>query len=205
MIRSECIQVLKEPLTGSLVLTAAGGATHEWWNFGDNRGQLQIRTMGLASSIGLGLALALPRRQIVVLDGDGALLMNLHTLVTCAAQSPPNLLHVCFDNGIYESSGGTPTFTGSTGASLADMARAAGVRNVRQPATLDELKDDVNDSLERQVHTFIHVRVDPIRPKVPNIALDEVENKYRFVRYIEETEGISVMTGSMAGAPFKSA
>jgi thiamine pyrophosphate-dependent acetolactate synthase large subunit-like protein len=138
-----------------------------------------------------------------VLDGDGGLLMNLHTLVTCAAQSPGNLLHVCFDNGIYESSGGTPTFTGSSGVSFAELARASGVKNVRQPGSIEELRSDVKDAIERQVHTFIHVRVEPIRPKVPNIALDEVENKYRFVRYVEATEGITILTGSMAGAPHK--
>jgi thiamine pyrophosphate-dependent acetolactate synthase large subunit-like protein len=162
-----------------------------------------VRTLGLGSSIGLGLALALPNRLVVVLDGDGGLLMNLHTFVTCAAKSPSNLLHICFDNGIYESSGGTPTFTGSVGTDLGAIARAAGIKSVRQPENVEAFVSDVRAALADPVHTFIHVRVEPVRPRVPNIGVDEVENKYRFVRYVEETEGISILTGAMAGAPFK--
>ncbi|MGH7490145.1 MAG: thiamine pyrophosphate-dependent enzyme, partial [bacterium] len=136
-------------------------------------------------------------------DGDGGLLMNLHTFVTCAAVSPPNLLHICFDNGIYESSGGTPTFTSAAATDLGAIARAAGIGNVQQPTTVDEFVTAVQDATKRRIHTFVHARVEPIRPKVPNIALDEVENKYRFARYVEATEGISILTGAMAGAPFK--
>jgi thiamine pyrophosphate-dependent acetolactate synthase large subunit-like protein len=201
VLRVDCIKAIGDIVSGALVITTAGGATHEWWAFGDNRGQLQVRTLGLGSSIGLGLAVSRPSRQVIVLDGDGGLLMNLYTFVTCAAKSPPNLLHICFDNGVYESSGGTPTFTGVAGTDLGAIARAAGVGHVEQPTSVAEFVSAVRTALTDRVHTFIHARVEPGRPNVPNIAHDEVENKYRFARYVEETEGITILTGPRAPRP----
>src|SRR5262249_58983528 len=85
-----------------------------------------IGSMGLASSIGLGIALARPDLRVVVLDGDGNVLMNLGTLATIAAAAPPNLLHVCFDNSMHASTGGQATI--SDRVALDAMARAAGYR-----------------------------------------------------------------------------
>jgi sulfopyruvate decarboxylase subunit beta len=200
MLRADCITEVRDVLAGALVMTTAGGATHEWWHLSDNRGQLQVRTLGLGSAIGLGLALSLPNRQVVVLDGDGGLLMNLYSLVTTAAQSPPNLLHICFDNGIYESSGSLPTFTGSSGTNLKEVAAAVGIADVQQPQSVAEFAAVVERAVAGRVHTFVHARVEPGRANVPNIPIDEVENKYRFARYIEETEGIRILTGGGAGA-----
>jgi sulfopyruvate decarboxylase subunit beta len=82
--------------------------------------------MGLASSMGLGIALARPELQVIVLDGDGSLLMNLGGLTTMARYRPPNLLHVVFDNESLLSVGGFPTAT-ATGSDLAGLAAAAGI------------------------------------------------------------------------------
>jgi thiamine pyrophosphate-dependent acetolactate synthase large subunit-like protein len=87
-----------------------------------------IGSMGLASSIGLGIALAQPTRRVLVLDGDGNVLMNLGTLATIAARAPENLLHVCFDNGAHASTGGQPTV--SDLVRLDEVARAVGYRSV---------------------------------------------------------------------------
>jgi thiamine pyrophosphate-dependent acetolactate synthase large subunit-like protein len=83
-------------------------------------------SMGLASSIGLGLAMAQPDRRVFVLDGDGSLLMNLGALATIAVRRPPNLVVVIWDNEEYGTTGGQPTATAS-GADLAAAARAVGV------------------------------------------------------------------------------
>lgn len=193
MKRTDCVAALAGEVSGALVVTTAGGATRAWWALGDNRGQLQTRTLGLCSSVGLGLALALPRRTVVVLDGDGALLMNLHSLVTCAAQAPKNLLHICFDNRMYESSGGTPTLT-AKGADLAAVARAAGVRRVRSVDSLEPFLEATREFVSDPDHTFIHVTVEPDgHTDLEQIQIDEVENKYRLARYIEATEGITVL------------
>src|SRR5262249_60036515 len=81
--------------------------------------------MGLASSMGLGIALARPSRRVVVLDGDGSILMNLGGLTTLARYRPRNLLHIVFDNESLLSVGGFPTAT-ATGSDLAAIAAAAG-------------------------------------------------------------------------------
>ena len=81
--------------------------------------------MGSASSLGLGLAMGCPTRQVIVLDGDGSLLMQLGSLVTIAAQAPANLFHFVFSNGLYESSGNQP-LPGQGKFSFIELARAAG-------------------------------------------------------------------------------
>jgi sulfopyruvate decarboxylase subunit beta len=207
MKRYECIQVLAELIERPLVVTTAGGATHEWWNFGDNAGQLPARTLGLCSSIGLGLAVAVPNRRVLVLDGDGGLLMNLNSLVTTSVHHPSNLVHVCFDNGVYESSGGTPTFT-SRGINLARIAAAAGIPQTFEAATIEEFRAAAQATAGRWEQTFILARVEPGLAEVPPIPIDEVENKYRFARHVEETEGRKILTGPtspVATAPPKSA
>ena len=90
-----------------------------------------LGSMGLASSIGLGLALARPERRVMVLDGDGSVLMNLGTLATIAHHAPENYLLVILDNCCYGSTGSQPTCT-HLGTDLAALAVAAGVKNVKE-------------------------------------------------------------------------
>jgi len=81
------------------------------WNSISNHPELDIAIangMGKASSLGLGIALGVPDRRVIVLDGDGSLLMNLGSLVTVAGKSPPNYYHFVFDNGMYAVTGGQP-------------------------------------------------------------------------------------------------
>src|SRR5580765_7041264 len=96
-----------------------------------------IGSMGLGASIGLGIALVQPRRRVLVLDGDGNVLMNLGTLATIAAKRPANLLHVCFDNSAHASTGAQPTI--SDRVRLDEIARAAGYRSVARVETADAL------------------------------------------------------------------
>src|SRR5205085_4261523 len=93
--------------------------------------------MGLASSMGLGIALANPARRVVVVDGDGSVLMNLGTFTTMARYAPPNLTHLVFDNESLLSVGGFPTAT-ATGSDLAAIARGAGIHDARLVHDLDE-------------------------------------------------------------------
>jgi thiamine pyrophosphate-dependent acetolactate synthase large subunit-like protein len=194
--RFDCLTEAAAILSDELVVTNNGGASTEWAAVGRPESHLQVKTLGLCSSIGLGLALALPRRTVVVLDGDGSLLMNLSTLATIAGQQPPNLVHVAFDNGIYEASGGTPTQTSPerAGADLAALARAAGIERVLAVDEVGAFVDAFRAALDGSGPTFIHARVEPVREKVPPVAVDEVENKYRLIRYVERTEGIAILT-----------
>lgn len=196
MRRFECLREAASLIGDALVVTNNGGASTEWAALGLTDAHLQVKTLGLCSSIGLGLALALPSRRVVVFDGDGSLLMNLSTLPTIARQRPSNLVHVVFDNGVYEASGGTPTQTSpnGAGADLAALATAAGIARVHAVTSLDAFRDRFNAAIHGDGPTFLHARVEASREKVPPVAVDEVENKYRLIRYIERSEGIAILT-----------
>ena len=88
-----------------------------------------VGCMGSASTIGLGIALARPERRVMVVDGDGSLLMQLGSLVTIAGAAPANLFHFVFENGVYETSGSQP-LPAEGRFDLAEMARAAGYAHV---------------------------------------------------------------------------
>src|SRR5690606_13122476 len=100
MERAQCLAMLYPELSDKLVVTIMGACAQELYDLGhcDNFFYLQ-HAMGLASSIGLGLALHAPEERVVVLDGDGSVLMNLGTLATMARYRPRNLVHIVFDNG----------------------------------------------------------------------------------------------------------
>jgi phosphonopyruvate decarboxylase len=98
-----------------------------------------IGSMGCAGPVGLGLALSAPRRKVVVLDGDGALLMKLGALATIACQAPANLIHVVFNDGIYASTGGQPNAAGLV--CLPRIARAAGYATSLGVTDLAQLDD----------------------------------------------------------------
>jgi len=194
--RMDCLAAVASLVTDQLVVTNNGGATVEWAAVGPPESHLQVKTLGLCSSIGLGLAITVRRRTVVVFDGDGSLLMNLSTLPTIARQAPPNFVHVVFDNGVYEASGGTPTLTGGDGprADLAALARAAGIRSVHVVDTVQAFTRRFRDALAGPGPVFIHAKVEAGRAKVPPISVDEVENKYRLIRHIQRTEGIAILT-----------
>src|SRR5688500_7791837 len=112
---------------GRAVVTIMGAVAAELQSIGHRPNFFYLQhAMGLASSLGLGVALARPELTVVVFDGDGSILMNLGGLTTLARYRPPNLVHVVFDNESLLSVGGFPTAT-STGNDIAGMARAAGI------------------------------------------------------------------------------
>jgi phosphonopyruvate decarboxylase len=116
--------------------------------------------MGYGSSVGLGLALAQPERKVVVLDGDGSLLMNLGTLVTIAHLSPPNLVHVVLANDLYELPGAVP-LPGLGRFSLTGLARAAGLTRVSQVEELGEFRAQLASALREPGPWFVVARVAP--------------------------------------------
>ena len=148
--------------------------------------------MGLASSISLGIALSLPHRKVVAIDGDGAFLMNLCGLPTIAWQNPPNLIHLLFDNQCYEASGATETAT-VAGTDAVALVRGAGYKHAFWVKNPEEFRQEFLKALKRNELSFIAAKVEPGQPSLPPIRVDELENKYRFIRYIEETEGINIL------------
>src|SRR3954451_15313026 len=127
MLRIEAMKAIYPQLEQCVVVTIMGAVSAELQSLGHQPNFFYLQhAMGLASSLGLGIALSRPELKVVVFDGDGSILMNLGALTTLARYRPPNLLHVVFDNESLLSVGGFPTAT-STGSDIAGMAAAAGV------------------------------------------------------------------------------
>src|SRR6187401_3613483 len=136
MKRAECIVMLYPDLEDKLVVTIMGACAQELYDLGHRENFFYLQhAMGLASSIGLGLAQHLPTQKIVVLDGDGSVLMNLGTLATLARYRPRNLVHFIFDNGSLLSTGGFDSHTSSGVTDLAARARWKRSREMRSPSS----------------------------------------------------------------------
>ena len=131
--RSILSQLNDEPVIASL-----GNPKFDLFTAGDRPQNFYMwNSMGMASSMGLGLAMVRPQQKVIVLDGDGALLMNLNSLATAASRAPANLIHIIWDNRQFELTGGQPTHTAYQ-TDLADVARGAGLQQV---AAVDTLRD----------------------------------------------------------------
>src|SRR5438876_4980118 len=144
MLRSDALQAIYPELEDRIVITIMGAVADELYTLGHRPNFFYLEhAMGLASSMGLGIALSMPEHQVIVFDGDGSLLMNLGTLSTMARYKPGNLLHIVFDNESLLSVGGFPTAT-TSGTDLAGIARASGVPRVMEADTIESLKDFVS-------------------------------------------------------------
>jgi len=112
LIRKEAISVIVEKMSNQPIISANGFISRDLFDTCDrNSNFYMIGSMGLASSIGLGVALKSTKKKIFVFDGDGNILMNLGSLITIGITKPKNLVHVIFDNSSHESTGGQPTAT----------------------------------------------------------------------------------------------
>lgn len=192
MKRFDCLKAIAPHFKEELVVTNIGGVRHEWYSLRPHPGNYHLQNLGLASSVGLGLALALPHRKVIVFDGDGSLLLNLGSLATIANQHPKNLIHIVFDNECYESSRGAPTATAGM-TDLAAMAKGAGFSHVASVSDAQQFETAFLEALKRNNLSFILAKVDPGIAKVPPATFDSQENKYMFVRYIEKTENVRIL------------
>jgi len=119
-----------------------------------------VGCMGAASTIGLGIALARPERRVIVVDGDGSLLMQLGSLVTIAGAAPANLYHFVFENGVYETSGSQP-LPAEGRFDLAQMARAAGYAHVAEFDDGAQFRQELGSVLQQLGPVFVSVRTEP--------------------------------------------
>jgi len=185
MLRLDCLRAVYPELENCLVVTIMGATAAELHSLGHRPNFFYLQhAMGLASSTGLGLALSLPNQKIVVLDGDGSLLMNLGSLSTMARYRPQNLVHIVFDNESLLSVGGFPTAT-STGTDLEGIARAAGIPMVLTVRTVEDFKSTVKNALDGEQLATIVAKVEATGPSgyVTDISL--LENRFQFRRYIQ--------------------
>ena len=184
MRRLDALHALYPQLADRIVVTIMGAVAAELQSIGHRPNFFYLQhAMGLASSMGLGIALSRPDRHVIVFDGDGSILMNLGSLTTLARYRPRNLTHVVFDNESLLSVGGFPTAT-STGSDIAGIAAAAGVPRTATVRTLDELTQAFDAALAAGDLTTIVAKVEAVGPAGYVTGLSLLENRFEFQRYL---------------------
>ncbi len=148
--RLKATRFLVQQLSDEPIIASCGNPKFDLYTAAEKRKAnfYMWNSMGMASSIGLGLAMARPDRKVIVLDGDGALLMNLNTLATEASMAPANLVHIVWDNAQYQITGGQPTHTGSK-TDIEATARGAGFKQATTVNTLAAFKTALTRALSR--------------------------------------------------------
>jgi len=178
----------------TVVVTIMGAVAAELQSLGHRPGFFYLQhAMGLASSIGLGIAVCRPELTVVVLDGDGSVLMNLGGLTTLGRYRPSNLVHIVFDNESLLSVGGFPTAT-ATGADLARIAAAADVPRTGRADTPEEVLDAYDRAVESREMTTIVAKVEdhyaaPAETVGFVTPLGLLENRFQFARHLETLKG----------------
>ena len=186
MQRVAAIRAIHPELERSVVVTIMGAVAAELQSIGHRPSFFYLQhAMGLASSVGLGLALSRPKLPVVVLDGDGSLLMNLGGLTTLARYRPGNLVHVVFDNESLLSVGGFPTAT-STGSDLAAIARGAGVPRTATVRTIAEFRAAFLAAQAARELTTLVAKVEAVGPAGYVTDLTLLENRFQFARHLQE-------------------
>lgn len=192
MLRIDALTAIYPELEHRIVVTIMGAVAAELYMLGHRHNFFYLEhAMGLASSMGLGIALSMPGHKVIVIDGDGSLLMNLGALSTMARYKPGNLLHIVFDNESLLSVGGFPTAT-ATGTDLAGIARASGVPRVAETNTPENLKAAVTEALASNTLTTIISKVEAIGPRSFHMDLPLLENRFQFKRCLEALQKGSV-------------
>jgi sulfopyruvate decarboxylase subunit beta len=184
MQRLDCLRAIYDDLASCIVVTIMGAVAAELQSLGHRPNHFYLQhALGLASSTGLGLALCVPERKVVVLDGDGSLLMNLGTLTTLARYRPANLIEVVFDNESLLSVGGFPTAT-STGSDLAAIARAAGIERVSASHNIEDFRAQFSAALRGNDLAAIVAKVEATGPAKYVTTLGLLENRFEFARHV---------------------
>jgi len=188
----ECLKILASRVKDDLVAIWGPRVANDWHDLRPSDGNLYDVYMSGAASFALGMALGLPHRRVICIDGDGSMLMDLPILPVIAAQNPSNLVVLVFDNEAYEAAGKTPTFTAGP-TDLVKMAEGAGITNTWMVRDLSEFERAIDEAFEAKGASFINLKVVTEERKSPPRAGDCTENKYRFIRYIEKTENIQII------------
>jgi sulfopyruvate decarboxylase subunit beta len=188
MKRIDCLKALaRVTKDDDLVVTNLGNTPHEWLSVRPSRANLYGMNLGECTPVALGLALALPHRRVIALDGDGNLLLNLVSLADTAYHKPSNLRIVVFDNQAYESPGGMPTAT-AHGVDLVQVAKGCGIAKSVMASTVEDFSEKIKLFADPEL-CFLVAKIETgTIERPPYASLDYKFNKYIFATYIEETE-----------------
>ena len=173
--------VLSHVRDADLLVSTTGMISRELFTLDDRPGNFyMIGSMGLASAMGLGLALQAPHKRVFVLEGDGSALMSLGTLPLIASEAPTNLVHIILDNESYESTGGQPSI--SANFDLAETAGAAGFPCTRRVEDLEELHSTMTEAAASGQLSLILVKAGIAAlggiPRVSHTT-EEIRNRFK--------------------------
>jgi sulfopyruvate decarboxylase beta subunit len=183
--RSDAVKAIVECLNEEFVIACNGMISRELFSIRDRPSNFyMLGSMGLASAIGLGVAIARPDKKIIVLVGDGNMLMSLGTLATIGKVSPKNLIHIVLDNECHESTGGQDTASSVT--KLDVIARSSGFNNSQYVESMEGLKKVLKRLLNTNGPSFVHAKINKERVDAPRVSIKPVEIKDRFMKELAE-------------------
>ena len=194
--RPDYYQVLADTLpANALVVTALGNASYLWAVMHHAPENFYVEdAMGLALPLALGLAIAQPARPVVVVEGDGAVLMHLGSLVTVGAVGPGNLTILLIQNGVHAASGGQALT--NPALDLAQLARSAGIARAKNVATPEAFASAMGSASTRDGPQVLVLSTKPdVEVVRPPIALDPVLTKHRFMSAIGAPRYIPTLFG----------
>ena len=189
MKRFDVIKAIVDSVDDEYIVSNIGFPSRELYGIKDRKETFYMSgSMGMATPIGLGLALALEEhednRKVIVIDGDGSLLMNFGELVTVYAQNPKNLIIALIDNETYGSTGSQETYTSKI--NLSNIARSIGFKEVHHIDARKEVNDiDMTKYINKKGPIFIHIKTNPGNSKAPIINLTPSQIKNRFMKEIK--------------------
>ena len=192
--RRDFLLQLKDSLKESdIVVAALAGTTYDCYENLDRTGNLYAVGMGMPTPVGFGLALALTKRRVIVLDTDGSLLLSPSILSVIGIYKPKNLSVIVFDNERLYGSRGGPASQTAYGADLAGIARAAGIEKATTIEDLEAFKSKISWFLREEGPVVLIAKVEGQFQIGTGPKITGQENKFKLVRFIEKTEKIEIL------------
>ena len=192
MLREEALEIILEHIDeNTIVVSTTGKTSREIFEIREKRNEshqqdfLTVGSMGHCSSIALGIALAKPNRQVVCIDGDGALLMHLGSLTSIASLKPENFRHILINNEVHESVGGQDT--AAKNVNLSAIVKSIGSSKMFKAETHEELKETIIDFITGSGPAFLEVKIRPgSRDDLGRPTIKPVDNKENFMAFLEK-------------------
>jgi thiamine pyrophosphate-dependent acetolactate synthase large subunit-like protein len=196
MNRRACLEALVPHITDQLVVPSVSGQWI-WGQLSKHEGNLLLGSMGNAMGVGVGMALGLPHRQVIVIESDGSVLLSLFNLPTLGTLHPENLVVFVFDNEAYSGSRISRPSATAAKTDIAAIARDSGISRAMTVRDIDAFNREMSSAIKGPGLGFIVAKVEETfeHRNAERSDVDLVENKYRFVRYVERTEGKPIFLG----------
>ena len=180
MNRKEAIEFISERIDNSPIIAANGFISRDLFSSSEKKTNFyMIGSMGLASSIGLGIALKKPKKRIFVFDGDGNILMNLNSLVTIGSLQPKNLIHIIFDNNMHESTGGQPTYSNQIDISKIAKTLRYTIFSVRTKKSLENTLEKIRN-MKGPIMILVKIQQNKEK-KSERVRISPIKIKERFM------------------------